>query len=657
MRARIRHHQRRQIGRVQFGLGGKVGHVDIAVSVATGDDHAISRHRRTRRIGAVRRGGDQHDVAMRIPTGFVIGADCQQPGKLTLTARIGLQRDAGKPGRLGQPSRQIVDQRGVTLGLIGGCEGVDVGKARQGDRDHLRRGIQLHRAGAKRDHRTIEGNILVLQPLEIAQHLMLGVIGAEDMLLQEGGLAHQIGGDGGGGSLQRAEQQACQRFQSGAGDRFVECDGNAARPHAAQIEPRRQCRLHQRLCALAGVDADRVEEAVMPQSAAASAHQIRQHPRLQINAPGDPLQPLRPMPRGIESGDDSQQHLRGADIRRRFFAANMLLAGLQRQPHRRCPGGIDAHADQTARHRTLEGVAGGEERCMRPAKAHRHAETLSGADHHIRPHLTRRGEECQAEQIGGDDGNRAHGMSGVNLSAQIADFAGGAGILQHHGERRCGLERLDIPSGEFGQRVRLRPCAGGEHGAGLRMQVAGHRNRGRFRLRDAVRQRHRLSSGSGFVEQRGVGNRHGGQFADHRLEIHQRLQPPLRDFGLIRGIGGVPAGIFQHVAQDHRGRDGAVIALADQRFHPRILLSERAQFGNRRGFVNRRRQIERALAGDGGGHRAGGEIGKRSGLQRGQHRLLLGHRRADMAGDKAVSGFECREFGQSVHHASSTSLA
>ena len=39
---------------------------------------------------------------------------------------------------------------------------------------------------------------------------------------------------------------------------------------------------------------------------------------------------------------------------------------------------------------------------------------------------------------------------------------------------------------------------------------------------------------------------------------------PWRDFGLVGGVGGVPGGVFEDVALDDGGDDGAVVALADE---------------------------------------------------------------------------------------------
>ena len=85
----------------------------------------------------------------------------------------------------------------------------------------------------------------------------------------------------------------------------------------------------------------------------------------------------------------------------------MLLARLQREAHRRTPGGVDRHADQPAGHAALVLVARGEEPGVRAAVAHRHAEPLGGPDHDVGAPLPRRDEDHQREEIGGHRDERA----------------------------------------------------------------------------------------------------------------------------------------------------------------------------------------------------------------------------------------------------------
>ena len=116
--------------------------------------------------------------------------------------------------------------------------------------------------------------------------------------------------------------------------------------------------------------------------------------------------------------------------------------------------------------------------------------------------------------------------------------------------------------------------------------------------RDRVAKRHRFGGGGGFVEQRGVGDIERGQVGDHRLEIEQRLEPALRDLGLIGRVGGVPAGIFQNVALDHRRHDAIGITRADEAARDFVLARNLAQFRERFLLRFAGREIERLVQAD-----------------------------------------------------------
>ena len=110
----------------------------------------------------------------------------------------------------------------------------------------------------------------------------------------------------------------------------------------------------------------------------------------------------------------------------------------------------------------------------------------------------------------------------------------------------------------------------------LREHVVGHEEAVALAAgRRAMAQRHRLGGGGRLVQHRRVGDRHAGQVADHRLEVDQRLEPALRDLGLVRRVRGVPGRVLEHVAQDHARRVRAVVALADERFQHLVLRRDR----------------------------------------------------------------------------------
>ena len=88
-------------------LGAEIVDVDVASGVAGHHHDLHARHAGGGRIGAVRRGGDQADVAVRLAARGVVAADRQQPGIFALGAGIGLQRDRVVAGDLAQPLVQV----------------------------------------------------------------------------------------------------------------------------------------------------------------------------------------------------------------------------------------------------------------------------------------------------------------------------------------------------------------------------------------------------------------------------------------------------------------------------------------------------------------------------------------------------------------------
>ena len=61
---------------------------------------------------------------------------------------------------------------------------------------------------------------------------------------------------------------------------------------------------------------------------------------------------------------------------------------------------------------------------------------------------------------------------------------------------------------------------------------------------EAMTHHHGLGGGGAFIQHGGVGDLQAGEIGDDGLEIQQGLQPALRNLGLVRRVGGVPAGVF-----------------------------------------------------------------------------------------------------------------
>ena len=261
-------------------------------------------------------------------------------------------------------------------------------------------------------------------------------------------------------------------------------------------------------------------------------------------------QPVGTVVDGVHRGDHGQQHLGGADVGGRLVAADVLLAGLQREPVGRAALGVDRDADQPAGQVPLEPGGDRHEAGVRAAVEERDAEALRGADDDVGAELARRLQQGERQQVGGDHGERVALVGGVDHRARVADPAGRAGVLDQHAAQLA----VGQPVGEVGDDDldAHRLGAGADHVDGLRQRVGvDHERAGRLAVRPAY-ERHRLGRGGALVEQRGVGGRQAGEVADHGLEVEQRLEPALRDLGLVRRVGGVPAGVLEHVAPDHR---------------------------------------------------------------------------------------------------------
>ncbi len=156
--------------------------------------------------------------------------------------------------------------------------------------------------------------------------------------------------------------------------------------------------------------------------------------------------------------------------------------------------------------------------------------------------------------------------------------------------------------------------------------------------RGALRQRHRLGRGGGFIQQRGVGDVEAGQVADHGLEVEQRFQPALADLRLVRRIGGVPRRIFQDVALDHRRQDSAGIALPDQRGEHLVLRRQLAHVVECVVLAQRHAEIERRALPDRGRQRLAHQRFEAVGTDGFQHRRDVARRGTDMAAHEAGGG-------------------
>ena len=201
--------------------------------------------------------------------------------------------------------------------------------------------------------------------------------------------------------------------------------------------------------------------------------------------------------------------------------------------------------------------------------------------------------------------------------------------MDHHAEdaievrgRRISDDRVEadrLGSGlDDGNRLRVR--SGVDHEA-----VAG------ASLIHPMQHGHRLRHGGRFIEEGGVGDFHSGQLDHHGLEVEQRLEAALGDFGLVRRVGGVPAGILEDIAADDRWCDGAVVAHPDQRHVGPIALGDGLELLLSTQLAKRFGKIEHVVETNVGGHGAIDQFGERVDTDRREHVSLLVLGWADMA--------------------------
>ena len=164
--------------------------------------------------------------------------------------------------------------------------------------------------------------------------------------------------------------------------------------------------------------------------------------RQRVNPLRDLLQTFRAVINGIHGRHVGEQRLRRADVAGGLFAADVLLARTEREAQRGFAAGIFRHADEASRHLTFKIVSRRDERRMRAAVAHRHAETLCTADGDVRAKFARRLDEREREQIRGHGEQRAGSMGLFRKAGVIMNRAEGVGILHQGTEYLVGEVKI-----------------------------------------------------------------------------------------------------------------------------------------------------------------------------------------------------------------------
>jgi hypothetical protein len=216
---------------------------------------------------------------------------------------------------------------------------------------------------------------------------------------------------------------------------------------------------------------------------------------------------------------------------------------------------------------------------VRSAVTEWHAESLRIAHHRVRAHFSGGREQRERHEIARNRDQQSRRVRLVHDRPEIHHGAVVVGILQQQTEgvvqRELGgrpdletdVERLGAAAYDVN---RLRKAAVGHEKHALLPR------RCLLRLQP-VKHRHRFGRRGTLIEERCRRNVHARQVLDHGLEIQERLEPALGNLRLVRCVGCVPAGILEHVPQDHAGRHTVVIAHPDKRTRDRVALGDRGK--------------------------------------------------------------------------------
>ena len=292
-----------------------------------------------------------------------------------------------------------------------------------------------------------------------------------------------------------------------------------------------------------------------------------QHASQHVNLGGFVAQTFGTVPHGIETGHDGGEGAGGADVGSGFLALDVLLAHLEGHTHGTAAFSVNGETDDTTGHLALELLGAGVEAGGRRAEAHRDAKTLGGTSHAVGTPFTGRCEEREGVQVGGNAHENLKFVALGGESGEIMDAAPVVGVLDHRAEEGLiefhlvGLanDKFDALSGRVGLH---HADAVREHAFGNEIFV--HVVLLLLAGAAAVEHQHHLAGGGGIVEHGGVGQRHGGERRNHRLVVEEGFNTALRNLGLIGGVGGVPAGVLEHVAQNHGRGIGVVMAHSDE---------------------------------------------------------------------------------------------
>ena len=123
----------------------------------------------------------------------------------------------------------------------------------------------------------------------------------------------------------------------------------------------------------------------------------------------------------------------GADVVGRLLAADVLLAGLQREHEAAAPVDVRGLARDPAGHPAQVLLGGREEAERRTAEVEAVAERLALADRDVDAALARRPEHAERDRVDGGDAERARLVGGARQRLEVLDRAEEVRVLDEDG--------------------------------------------------------------------------------------------------------------------------------------------------------------------------------------------------------------------------------
>ena len=285
---------------------------------------------------------------------------------------------------------------------------------------------------------------------------------------------------------------------------------------------------------------------------------------------------------------------------------------------------------------------------MRPAVPEGNPEALGTSDGDICAEFAGRLYQCQGKQVCSCSDDGTGSVRTFRKSRVVVNLAIQRRVLQESPENR--RREVELPVIAANQPDPLRPCPRLHYFDRLREAPGGNEIGVGVGTRHAPAHVHRLGSSGTFVQQRGVCHLKSRQITDHRLEIQESLQPPLRNLGLVGSVLCVPSRILENVPPDYRRGDAVVVTHADERAVHRVLSGDGLAIHQRLVFAPSFANLEQTRGADCLRNHLVDELVQFREAQRLEHARHIVRARTDMATREVVGDRErMHRFGAGVH--------